>query len=289
MIKTIAIIGASGHVGFRLVERLSSIYKIHCIVRDINKRNFSRFKNIQVFKVDDISNTVDLTNALNHCHAIINASYIGFAEEILKAIKINNNIEHILFTGSTGIFTKLPSSSAEIKREAEKFIRDNYTIPNTIIRPTMIYGHKNDKNISKLSQVLKKVPFFPLIGRGDKLLQPVYINDLVRAYEIALFQNKFYRNSYNIAGEKPLRNKEIFQKVSAILDKKVIFISIHPYIISLTIKILWLFKLKIVSQEQIERFQENKDVNIEKFIEAFDFTPRSFDDGLIEMKKSKSL
>ena len=290
MMQTIAIIGASGHVGFRLVKKLSSIYKINCIVRDIDKRDFSEFNNIQIFKVDDISNTLDLAKAINNCNAIINTAYISFAQEILKAISINkNNTQHILFTGSTGIFTKLPSDSADLKRKAEQFIVNNYTIPFTIIRPTMIYGHRNDKNISRLSRVLSKVPLFPLIGKGDKLLQPVFINDLVKSYEIALFNNKFYNKSYNIAGAEPISNKELFQKVSNILDKKIIFISFNSYTISLIIKILAIFKLKIVSQEQIKRFQENKDINIEKFVESFGFIPRSFDDGLIQMKKSKAL
>jgi len=288
--KTIAIIGASGHVGFRLVKKLSSRYKVNCIVRDVDKRDFSEFKNIETFKVDDIHNTLVLAKAIKNCDAIINAGYIWFAQEILEAMKINkSSIKHILFTGSTGIFTKLPSDSADIKRKAEQFIVNNYTVPYTIIRPTMIYGHKNDKNISKLSGVLKKVPFFPLIGKGDKLLQPVFIDDLVRSYEIALFNNKFYNEAYNIAGAEPVSNKALFQKVSNILDKKVIFISINPYIISSIIKLLAIIKLKIVSQEQIKRFQENKDISIKKFVETFGFTPRSFDDGLIEMKKNKAL
>lgn len=288
--QTIAIIGASGHVGFRLVKKLSSKYKINCIVRDIDKRDFSEFNNVQIFKVEDIGNTIDLAKAIDNCHAIINAGYISFAQEILKAIKINkSSIQHILFTGSTGIFTKLPSESADIKRKAEQFIVNTYTIPYTIIRPTMIYGHKNDKNISRLSRILKKVLFFPLMGKGDKLLQPVFIDDLVKSYEIALFNNKFYNKSYNIAGAVPISNKELFQKVANILDKKIIFISFNPYIISLIIKVLEIFKLKIVSQEQIKRFQEDKDINIGKFVDAFDFIPLSFDAGLIEMKKNKAL
>lgn len=288
--KTVAIIGASGHVGFRLVQKLSSLYKINCIVRDLTKRDFSEFNNIEVFKVDDISNTLALAKAIDSCDAIINAGYIGFAQDILQAININkNSIEHILFTGSTGIFTKIPSNSADIKREAERYIVDNYPIPFTIIRPTMIYGHKNDKNISKLSRTLKKVPFFPLVGSGAKLIQPVFIDDLVNAYGIALFNEKFYDNSYNIGGAEPISNKELFKKVSNSLDKKVIFISINPYVISWTIKLLAIFKLKIISDEQIKRFQENKNVNIEKFVQAFGFRPRSFDDGLKQMKMNNIL
>ena len=288
--QTVAIIGASGHVGFRLVQQLSSRYKINAVVRDVEKKDFSEFNNVKVFKVDDVSHTLDLVKAIDNCDAIINAGYIWFAQDILKAININKNkIEHILFTGSTGIFTELPSNSAEIKREAERFITENYAIPYTIIRPTMIYGHQNDHNISKLSRILKKAPLFPLIGKGEKLIQPVFIDDLVRSYEIALLNERFYNSSYNIAGAEPITNRELFEKVSKSLDKKTIFIPISPNIFLVIIKLLALFKLKIVSDEQIKRFQENKNIDIEKFVKDFGFTPRSFNEGLKHMKKSNVL
>ena len=285
--RKIAIIGASGEVGFKLVETLSSIYKLNCIIRDSGKKDFSALKNIQLFKVDDISNITELSRAVQGCDGIINAGYIWFAEDILYAINLNKEQpKHIIFTGSTGVFTKLPSAGAEIKRKAEVFIRENYNIPWSIIRPTMIYGHKNDRNISRLARLIERVPILPLIGKGDKLIQPVFIDDLIRSYQVAIFDRRFYHKAFNIGGLNALTNKELFQKISAALDKKTFFISFNPSLILSTVRLLRFFRINLVKEEQVNRFQEDKDVDVSKFTEAFHFTPRSIDEGLTLLIKN---
>ena len=46
----IAIIGASGEVGFRLVQKLCLNYQLICIVRDKKKKDFSKLSNIALFE-----------------------------------------------------------------------------------------------------------------------------------------------------------------------------------------------------------------------------------------------
>lgn len=284
--KKIAIIGATGEVGFKLVEKLSSYYNMNCILRNVGKRDFTNFESVKIFKIEDISDIAMLSEAIRDCDLIINAGYIWFAKDILKAISLNDKRpEHIIFTGSTGIFTKLPSQGAEIKREAEKFIFENYNIPWTIIRPTMIYGHKNDRNISRLVRVFKKIQIMPLIGKGDALIQPIFIDDLIKAFEVMLFVDKFYNKTFNIGGAHAVTNKELFQKVSAALNKKIFFVSFSPFLVLSVIKILKFIGIKLVSEEQIHRFQEDKAIDMTEFVDVFQFLPRSIDDGLFLLVK----
>ena len=70
--------------------------------------------------------------------------YIFFAQHIFAAINLlESKPKHIIFTGSTGVFTKLPSFDADLKRDAELFIEKKYDVPWTIIRPTNIWGPWN--------------------------------------------------------------------------------------------------------------------------------------------------
>tara|TARA_B110000305_G_C19352002_1_gene594776 strand:- start:263 stop:1141 length:879 start_codon:yes stop_codon:yes gene_type:complete len=277
----IVIIGASGEVGFRLVNKLCNDHQIKCIVRNKNKKDFRNLKNIEVVVVKDVSETTDLTLALEGTDVIINTGYIWFAEDINNAIKaVGKPPKQIIFTGSTGVFTKLQSNGAQIKRNAELFIQKNYKIPWTIIRPTMIYGHINDRNISRLSKVINKTPIFPLIGSGNSLIQPIFIDDLLKAFEIAILNENVFRKSYNIGAEKPISNRHLFQSVANALKKKIFLLSIDPKIISLTLKMLALLKIRPISQEQILRFQEDKNISLEEFQKSFNFTPRSFEKGL---------
>jgi nucleoside-diphosphate-sugar epimerase len=279
----IAIIGASGEVGFRLVKKLCNDHQIKCIVRNKNKKDFRNLKNTEVAVVRDVSETTDLTSAIEGSDVIINTGYIWFAKDINNAIKeVDKNPKQIIFTGSTGIFTKLQSNGAQIKRDAEQFIQKNYKIPWTIIRPTMIYGHINDRNISRLTKVINKTPIFPLIGSGNSLIQPVFIDDLLKAFEIAILNEHVFRKSFNIGAEKPISNKQL-----------IFLVSINPKIISLTLKILALLKIRPISQEQILRFQEDKNISLEEFKKSFNFTPISFEKGIesliIDMKTKNCL
>lgn len=294
MKKIITIIGASGEVGFKLVEQLSNTYHLKCIVRNKNKKDFSGIKNVELIEIKDISHTEKLSIAITNSHAIINTGYIWFAKDIFIALeKSKTKPEHIIFTGSTGILTKLPSNGAQQKRDAENFIRENYSIPWTIIRPTMIFGHTNDRNISRLAKVLNKTPLMPLIGKGENLIQPVYINDLIKAFEIAVLNKNHFYKSYNIGGRFPLTNKDLFNTVARVLNKKVWFIAINPNFMTKLLSVLAIFKIKPISREQILRFQEDKNIELASFIEAFNFEPISFEEGvshlITEMKNKNCL
>ena len=49
-----------------------------------------------------------------------------------------------------------------------------------ILRPTMIYGYPGDGNLSKLLQLLAKLPVFPRLGSGQASQQPIHVEDLAR-------------------------------------------------------------------------------------------------------------
>ena len=287
----IAVIGASGEVGFRLVQRFCLNHQLICIVRNKKKKDFSKLSNIALFEISDVSKTQELSSALNNVDVVINAGYIFFAQHIFAAINcLESKPKHIIFTGSTGVFTKLPSFDADLKRDAELFIEKKYDVPWTIIRPTMIYGHTHDRNISRAIKFLNMFPLLPVIGKGQALIQPVFIDDVIKAFEIAILNSKLFSKAFNIAGEKPLTNRQLFKAICKALNKKVYFISINPKVFSLVIRVLSIFRLEPINQEQILRFQEDKDIELLSFIKNFNFTPRSFEkgiDSLIEEMKLK--
>jgi len=278
---TIAIIGATGEVGYRLVQALHSSYRLVAIVRDRNKRDFERYPGVHVQHVADITDVDNLARAFADCDAIVNAGYIWFAEFILGAILKNGGaIRHIVFTGSTGIHTALPSASAERKRAAEQFIENRFHCPWTIIRPTMIYGHKDDRNISRLVKAIARYPLMPLIGNGQSLIQPVLIHDLVKAYGTALLDPKYYGKSYDIGGGKAYSNRALIGCAARSMGRRATLIPIPSSLVHGAVILLSTMGLSPVSQEQVRRFQEDKDIDLTAFIKDFDYVPRNFEQGV---------
>jgi nucleoside-diphosphate-sugar epimerase len=279
--NTVAVIGATGEVGFRLIHALHSSYRLVAIVRNREKRNFGRYPGVDVRQVDDISDVDSLARALEGCEAIVNTGYIWFAEYIHQAVMQSKApVRHIIFTGSTGIFTRLPSQSAERKRDAEMFIQEHYRCPWTIIRPTMIYGHKDDRNISRLVRAVARYPILPLIGRGSSLIQPVLIHDLVKAYEKALLNPKYYNKSYNIGGSKAYSNRELIACAASGLRRRARFIALPAALVRSGVAFLSMMGVSPISNEQVQRFQEDKNIDLGPFIRDFDYVPRDFEQGI---------
>jgi nucleoside-diphosphate-sugar epimerase len=278
---TIAVIGATGEVGFRLIPALYSSYRIVAIVRNQGKRNFGPYSDVDVRQVDDISNVDRLAQSLEGCEAIVNTGYIWFAEHIHQAVlRSQASIRHIVFTGSTGIFTRLPSESAERKRLAETYIQEHYRCPWTIIRPTMIYGHKDDRNISRLVRAVARYPVMPLIGKGESLIQPVLIHDLVKAYETALLNPKYYNKSYNIGGSKAYSNRELIVCAASSLGRQARLVPLPAGLVHCGVALLSKMGISPISTEQVQRFQENKNIDLSAFITDFDYVPRDFEQGV---------
>ena len=279
--NTIAIIGVTGEVGFRLLHALHPSYRIVAIVRNPKKRDFSLYPGVEVRQVGDISDVDNLALALDGCDAVVNTGYIWFAEHLHQAVvKRGASIRHIVFTGSTGIFTQLPSPGAERKRAAERFIQTQYRCPWTIIRPTMIYGHKDDRNISRLLQAVARYPVIPLIGHGASLIQPVFILDLVKAYRMALLSPKYFHKAYDIGGRSACSNRDLIACVATSLGRRTRMIPLPAALVHGSVALLTLMGLSPVSREQVYRFQEDKSIDLRAFITDFEFVPRDFENGL---------
>lgn len=81
----------------------------------------------------------------------------------------------------------------------------------TILRPTMIYGHAGDGNLSRLMRFAQRFSFLPCPGSGRALQQPVFIGDVARAAaEEVLRQGG---GTYAVGGPDVIANAELFAAV----------------------------------------------------------------------------
>ena len=62
------------------------------------------------------------------------------------------------------------------KGEVEEVLK-GMGIPCAIIRPTLVFG-QGDLLLNNMAWALRRFPVFPVFGRGDYLLQPIYAEDL---------------------------------------------------------------------------------------------------------------
>jgi len=290
--KKIIVTGANGFTGrFVCKELLKRNINFSVILRPGQKKyTWIKKNNIDYFYAD-LNDFRTLSNVLKGFDSIISVASLGFGsvDNIINSCK-KVGIKRAIFVSSTSIFTTLNAKSKGIRIEAEKKIKKSNLIW-TIVRPTMIYGTPNDRNMIRLINWINIWPIIPIFGDGSSLQQPVYVEDLASALVCIFLTDKTYFKSYNISGKSPLSFSNVIDIISNNLEKKIIKIFI-PY--KPIIKILNFFEyLNIyfpISSEQILRINENKSFPHRKAFKDFGFQPRSFEQGIInEIKLFKKI
>lgn len=186
---------------------------------------------------------------------------------------------HLVIISSASVHTKLDSSGARTKRDAEARIRASM-LPWTILRPTMIYGNSRDRNITRLLNYLERWPVFPLVGAGSGLMQPVFIHDLVAMILRAAEVPAVARQVYDCGGAKPLSFRELVETAAAALERRARFLPIPSGLAAGVLRTANRIGLRSLREEQVLRLAEDKVVDNEPALRDLGVTPHTFAEGV---------
>jgi len=216
---------------------------------------------------------------------VISVAHIWTFPEVLEHV-LNSSIQKAVCISSTSVFTKTNSSSASDLALVERLkngeraaaaLCEHRGIDLTIVRPTIIYGKGNDRNISEIMKLIKKFHFFPLLGQASGKRQPIHVDDVAQACVKAALSASTYNKSYNIAGSEVLSYKEMVTKVFAALQKKPIFFHVPLFSIKILISILnKIPKYKNWNIDMANRMNQDLVFDISEAQKDFAFTPKGF-------------
>ena len=280
-IMKVLVTGATGFSGSRVVPLiLKSGFQVRVFVRPTSDRSPLSALTVE-WATGDFANPETFTAALRGVDALINIASLGFghAESILKSMK-EAGVKRGLFISTTAIFTQLNAGSKSIRLAAEEAIQTS-GLDFTILRPTMIYGSKRDRNMWRLIRLLRITPVTPIFGDGESLQQPIFVDDVAQAVLLALKTDATIGKSYNIAGKAPLTYNQVIDTVAAALGKRVWKLHL-PYIpIVRMLQFIERMRLRLpIKAEQVLRLNESKAFSYEEAQRDFGFGPRSFEEGI---------
>lgn len=144
----------------------------------------------------------------------------------------------VAFT-STSITTKIeseiPFERALLQRLADGERRliaacERLGIGWTILRPTIIYAEGRDGNITRLARLIHKFRFFPLMGAGSGLRQPVHAEDLAIGAIRAASSEAAVNKTYAVPGGETMSYREMVGRIFDALGKPRRIISAPPLI-----------------------------------------------------------
>ena len=135
---------------------------------------------------------------------------------------------------STSRFTKTTSSDQGERDRAQRLVesedrvlswaREN-EVDCTILRPTLIYGGGDDRNISEVAAFIRKFGIFPLLGPATGLRQPIHVEDVAAAC-VAALQRPGLKPAYDISGREVLAYREMISRVFYTLGRRPRFVTV---------------------------------------------------------------
>lgn len=279
---TILLTGATGFTGSHLLEQLIAAGTTpRCLVRPSNPAAPAlRDRGIEVV-LGDIADAASLAKALEGVDTLLNTASIGFGHGpgLVEAAE-QAGVRRAIFISTTAIFTTLNAKTKSVREAAEARIKTS-RLDWTIIRPTMIYGTARDRNMIRLVRFLQRWPLFPVIGDGNHLQQPVYVDDVARAVILAMRNDVSIGRAYNIAGREPLTFNQVIDTVSRLLGRRVrkIHLPVSPVVrpLQLIERVGLRFPIKA---EQILRLNENKAFDYAEAARDLGYAPLSFEEGI---------
>jgi len=280
--------GITGHSGmYFLQELINNNYKGHirCVVKDPSEQSLLDNTGLNIeTTVGDLADYSFVERAMHGIDTVLHIASIFYSVNVMKAA-VKNNVSKAILVHTTGIYSKYKSASEEYKgieaQIKEIITKHNSPIGLIYLRPTMIYGNVNDKNMAVFIKMVDKLRLFPVIDHGKSLLQPVNGRDLGKAYYQVLTKENIDKGDYILSGEKPFPMIDIFKLISASLNKKTTYLSVPlglGVFMARCLKACSLGKIDYV--EKVQRMGEDRSFSHISASRDFGYEPMPFDVGL---------
>lgn len=283
------LIGGTGFTGKRVLPLLAKEMQVRLLVRPGKAAPDGLSGGVK-----PVTGTLDdpqsIATALEGCDGLVCLASLGFGHGAnLVRVAQEANLRKCLFVSTTSVFTQLNPDSKQVRLAAEKAIKDS-SLNWTIIRPTMIYGGPDDRNMIRLLKLIKRLRMVPVPGSGQNLMQPVFVEDLAMGIVDAFTSPRTIGKAYNLSGATPHSFREIVRLAASALGKPV---ALFPLPAKLMVRLLGLYEKRVgnprIKAEQILRLNEDKDFSHQEAAADFGFAPRDYAQGILDEARAAGM
>ena len=158
--------------------------------------------------------------------------HIAGIQSSLKLIvpAINGGVKWLILVHTTGIYSRYKAAGEMyriIESQIDELIKGK-DVAKTILRPTMIYGNINDRNVAVFMKMVYKLRIFPVVNHANYELQPVWCGDLGKAYyQVLTHPSVTQGKDYNLSGGKPILLIDMFRVMAKKLGVTNRFVNMY--------------------------------------------------------------
>jgi len=291
----VLVTGASGFVGNEVVkELLARGHQVRALVRQGSEGKVQDREKVEIYPGDCL-HPEDLAPAALGADAVIHL--VGIIREFpgrgvtFEAVHVQATHNVVDAAMAAGARRYLHMSALGARPEpadpyhVTNFRADEYVVNSgltyTIFRPSVIYG-PGDQSLNLFARQLRRLFFFPVIGDGQYLLQPVPVATVARAFALALELPATENRIYDVGGPEPLTFNEIIDTLAQVLGRRVHKIHQPVWCMRFAANLCGRFRWFPLTPGQLRMLLEGSTCDPTAFYTDFGLLPISFEEGLAE-------
>lgn len=228
----ILLTGATGYIGRHLLRRLGARGdRVRCLVLPDETLNGAVSERVEVARgdvtqFDSLVATGAGIRTIVHCAAAmlpnagdhIRRVNVEGTRNVIRFAQHHDVRRFVYFSAVSAVY-RHRNVYGESKAEAEALVAGS-GLDFTILRPTMVYGADGGLHFQALVRLVRRAPgALPVLGSGQARLQPVWIEDVVRAVELVLDQPQSFGKVYGVAGATAVTFDEYVDLLSTTLGR----------------------------------------------------------------------
>lgn len=276
--KRVLVVGATGPTGAFVTRELIRLrLQVNGTFRETGPTT-TALENLLYFKAD-CKDSERMQQAAQGCDALVSCVHLSHAPHMLQAAQ-QAGIRRVVFFSSTRIYSAIPDPVIEELRKAEAQIRAS-GLDATIVRPTMIYGHENDRNLFPLFKKIGKSRIHLLPDGGRKLMQPVHVEDVAQAVGQVLLEKETIGKTIVLPGPSPISLNSVYLQLAAAQARRIFIVPVPLGLVEWVAKNAPASLLpKGVSVEAVQRLREDVVFSLAPTKALIPYAPRAFAEGI---------
>lgn len=215
----------------------------------------------------DVGNVDALAEAFAGCDVVVHAAginreignqtfqrvHVEGTRAVVEAAKLAG-VKRIVMVSFLRARPNCGSGYHETKWAAEEMIR-NSGIDHTILKASMMYGH-GDHMVDHVSRAVKTWPVFATVGRRERTVRPIPINDFVDVM-LAAAAGRIPEPTVAVMGAEVLLLGDAVRRIADVVGRRPLFIGVPVWSIRLLAQLTeWLMIVPLVAKSQARMLAE---------------------------------
>jgi NADH dehydrogenase len=222
--RIVTVFGGTGFLGRHVVRRLRANGFAVRVASRHPERADHRDPKIQSIRVD-IRNPLSIEAALVNAWGVVNAVslYVEHGVDTFHAIHVKAaraialaareaGVERLIQISGIGADTASPSLYVRKRAEGEHAVQSAFR-DAVILRPAVMFGDDGGF-VATVLDLMRKLPAYPMFGRGQTRLQPVAVDDVAEAIARILMRPERQPVLYEFGGPDIFTYEDFHRRVA---------------------------------------------------------------------------